>query len=69
MACKLGGSPKHICGYCRLHRCTVTVKQLKSRRCLQKQCRALVRVDHPFWAAREKSKQLRKTRKERETEI
>ena len=68
MACMLGGSKRKCVGYCRLHKCTVTVKQMKNRECLKKQCGALKRLPHPYWEEREHRKQLRKRRKEAKKE-
>lgn len=60
--CKLGGGTP--CGYCRLHRLTVTPKQMKRRQCLQKQCRSFVPwKQHPIWEQREREKQLKEERK------
>lgn len=64
MACTLGGSKEKCCGYCGLHKCNLTVKQLKSRECLGKQCTFLKKLPHPFWEQREERKRLRKARKE-----
>jgi len=51
------------CAYCRLHNCSLTVKQLKSKECLKKQCWHLVKYDHEWWYQREIVKQ-KKERKE-----
>lgn len=66
MACPLGGAPENICGFCMYHKRPMTVRQLRSRNCLGKQCTALSRKeDHPFWKQREASKKKRAARKER----
>lgn len=56
-ACKLGGSSDPI-GRCRLHKnLTVSVNQMKSRRCLEKNCCHLHKFkDHPFWANQKEGK-------------
>lgn len=55
---------KHIIGKCWKHHCNVTVKQLKQKECLKKQCNALERYEHEYWRQRDLSKQRRKLRKE-----
>jgi len=47
-------------GYCKLHRCYLTEKQVKNMHCLQKNCKHLKRLEHQFWVIREKIKQMRK---------
>lgn len=59
---------KRACGYChsKLHKGLLTVALLKKHKCLQKHCDCLQQYpEHPFWAQREKSQQMRKERKER----
>ena len=52
------------CGYCKHHNCGVTVKQLKHKECLKKQCHHLIKNEnHDYWRQRERVKQLRKERK------
>ena len=53
------------CAYCYKHHKALTPRQLKKRGCLQRQCGALQRCEHPFWEAREKRKGLRIARRER----
>ena len=60
-----GGEARNPVGYCALHHGTVTVKQLKKRGCLGKQCRHLKRYEHEYWRQRELNKQRRIERKER----
>jgi hypothetical protein len=44
----------------------MTVKQMKSKECLQKQCWHLVKnEEHAYWKQRETMKQKRKDRKDR----
>ena len=43
--------------YCKKHRCYLTIIHLKNMRCLQKQCRYLIKEDtHKFWIDRAKKK-------------
>ena len=58
------GSPKNPAGFCKYHHCYVTVAEMRKHECLQKQCKNLIRMEqHPWWAERERKKQLRKERK------
>lgn len=60
-----GGCSENCAGYCKRHNCGMTVRQIKSRNCLGKQCYYLVKnEDHAWWAQRERTKQKRKNRKE-----
>ena len=63
MACQLGGSKAKCVGYCRYHKCNITAKQMKRRKCLKKQCGALARLPHPYWESREAKRKLRKAHK------
>lgn len=55
----------NVCAYCQLHDCGVTVKQMKKKQCLQKQCRHLQKNEnHQIWRQRERTKVLRKARKQ-----
>ena len=63
--CNLGGSFKNNVGYCKLHRCNVTLKQMKNRKCLQKGCRHFRRHDsHPYWEQRKALAEEKRKRKE-----
>lgn len=54
----------NCCGYCSLHMCSVTVKQLKKKECLKKQCHYLRKNEsHDYWRQREWLKQKKKERK------
>lgn len=56
----------NCCAYCKLHKCAMTVKQMKKKECLQKQCWHMQKnEEHPYWRQREVMKQKRKDRKER----
>lgn len=52
-----------VVGYCRYHKCGVTVEQLKKKKCLDKQCGALAKYEHRYWKQREITKMLRQLRK------
>lgn len=52
-------------GFCRHHRCCLSVKQLKAHECLQKNCWYLVKYeDHEWWFQRDLMKQRRKAKKQ-----
>ena len=54
----------NVAAYCRHHHCSMTVKQMKCKNCLQKECRYLVKnEDHSYWKQRAVTKQKRKARK------
>jgi hypothetical protein len=55
----------HACGFCQYHHSYLTVKQMRCKNCLQKECRHLVKNEnHQYWRQRELTKQKRKSRKE-----
>lgn len=55
----------NCCAYCKYHNCSVTVKQMKAKDCLRKQCKHLVKNDnHSYWKQREVMKKKRKDRKQ-----
>ena len=63
--CLFNSYSNNCCAYCRHHRCSMTVKQMKAKGCLQKQCWYLVKNEqHAYWRQREVTKQKRKDRKE-----
>lgn len=56
-----GGKPKNPPAYCCLHCGTLTVKEMKRKNCLGKQCKHLKRYeDHEYW----KQRALNKDRKD-----
>ena len=56
----------NVAGWCTYHHCNLTVKQIKCKNCLGKQCRYLRKnANHNWWRQREVVKQKRKDRKER----
>ena len=60
-----GSTSTNSCAYCYKHYKALTPKQLKTKKCLEKQCSALQRCEHPYWEQREKRKEQRAARKER----
>ena len=54
-----------LVAWCKLHEGYLTVKQLRTKQCLQKQCHHLEKIGHSWWRKREKDKQLKKERKRR----
>lgn len=64
-SCPLGASGENIIGYCALHHCCLSKKQMQNRKCLEKHCKRFVmRKDHPYWQRREEIKEARKQRKD-----
>lgn len=46
---------RNIIGHCRHHRRFVTAGQIRRKKCLQKECRHLMRFEnHPYWVNRAK---------------
>ena len=63
--CLYGTCSDNCCGYCKLHHCNMTVRQMRTKECLQKECRHLVKnEEHQYWRQRELIKQKRKARKQ-----
>ena len=63
--CLFNSCSNTVAAYCRYHRCSMTVKQMKCKNCLQKECRHLVKnEEHQYWRQRELIKQKRKTKKQ-----
>ena len=50
--CRLGTPvASRACAYCRLHQCTMTVRQMKNRQCLVKKCQHFRPwKQHTYWA-------------------
>ena len=54
----------NVAAFCKKHRCGMTVKQIRCRECLGKQCWYLVKnQDHPWWKQREILKRKRMERR------
>lgn len=59
------GCSDNCCAYCTLHHCGITAKQMRTKKCLKKQCWHLVKNEqHDYWRYRESMKQKRTDRKE-----
>lgn len=54
---------KNVVGYCKYHHRFLTVKQLKRKQCLGKQCKLLSKRDNKFWEERENRKLLKQSKK------
>ena len=66
MECLYNTQSNNVVAYCEHHRCSMTVRQMRTKNCLGKQCRHLQKNDkHQYWHQREVTKQKRKQRKER----
>ena len=63
--CLFNTYSSNCCAYCKLHHCSMTVKQMKTKECLKKQCWHLVKnEEHQYWTQREAVKQKRRYRKQ-----
>ena len=59
-----GTCSNNCCAYCKRHGTYLTVKQMRGRECLGKQCRHLDKIEtHEYWEQRNRTKQKRKARK------
>lgn len=64
--CLFGTCSNNVAGYCKLHQKSMTVKQMKTKECLQKECWHLEKNEnHQYWRQRELTKQRRKERKQK----
>lgn len=64
MKCLFNSESNNCCGYCNYHACSMTVHQMRTKECLQKQCRHLVKNEsHAYWRQRERAKQNKKLKK------
>lgn len=54
---------KRPCAYCRLHHFTMSVKQVKIKKCISKGCHYLKKCDHEYWKMRDDKRQDKKERK------
>lgn len=63
--CLYNTCSNNVAGYCTHHHCAMTVKQIKAKKCLGKNCWYLIKNEqHPWWKQREIMKQKRKNRKQ-----
>lgn len=65
-ACLFNTQSDNIAAYCRYHKCGLTVKQIRCKNCLGKNCWYLVKnEEHSWWKQRETMKKKRQDRRER----
>ena len=63
--CLFNSISNNVVAFCKYHNCSMTVKQMKCKNCLQKECRHIMKnEDHMYWKQREAIKQKRKNRKQ-----
>ena len=54
-----------VAAFCHYHRAFMTVSEMKRKKCLQKGCNRMSRVDgHPFWEQRDRKKKRKQLKKE-----
>lgn len=59
-----GTCSENCAGYCKRHGCYMTVKQIRGKGCLGKNCWHLDKnLKHEWWSQRERTKKKRKDRK------
>ena len=64
--CLFNAYSNNVAAYCKYHHCSMTVKQIRKKDCLNKQCWHMIKNEnHEWWGQRERAKQKRKERKER----
>lgn len=51
--------------YCNLHKCVLSMKQMRGKECIQKSCWHMRRLDHPYWETRQDRRRMRKERRAR----
>lgn len=49
----LGGICKDPIAYCKLHKASITKKQLKIKDCVKKECHYLSKYEHDYWKIEE----------------
>lgn len=65
MECLFNTCSDNCCAYCKFHHCNITVRQMRAKNCLQKQCHHLIKNEnHSYWKQREAMKKKRKERKQ-----
>ena len=52
------------CAYCKEKDVSLTWHQVKTKKCLQKNCWHLVKYDHEVWRQRERAKEKKKANKQ-----
>lgn len=62
--CLFNSCSDHSVAYCKHHHCGMTVKQMKCKNCLGKQCWYFEKnEEHNYWKKKAEIKELRKKRK------
>ena len=51
--------------YCALHKCVLSVKQIRMKECIPKKCWHMRRLEHPYWKTRQDRRRIRNERRER----
>ena len=65
MECLYNTHSNNVVAYCKYHHSGMTVKQMRCKNCLGKQCKHIQKnEEHQYWHQREVQKQKRKKRKE-----
>ena len=59
-----GNVARSPCAYCKKKGVSLTWRQIKSKKCLGKNCWYLVKYDHEVWHQRELTKKRKKEHKE-----
>lgn len=58
------GKGANPCAYCHYHKATLTVRQMRNHKCLERGCQRLTKYqNHGFWLDRERIKAKKKERK------
>lgn len=64
--CLYGTKSANCAAYCTLHKCNMTVRQIKQKECLRKQCRHLIKnEEHDYWRLRNAAKAKKKASREK----
>lgn len=64
MNCLYGTESDNVCAYCRRHQKGLTVRQVRKKECLTKNCWYLVKYEqHEWWNQRRLTKERRKANK------
>ena len=65
MECLFNTQSNNVVAYCKYHAAGMTVKQMRCKNCLGKQCYHLIKNEtHDYWRQRAKVKQYRQARKQ-----
>ena len=65
MECLFNTQSNNVAAYCKHHGTGMTVKQMRCKNCLGKQCHYLIKNEaHDYWRHRAKVKQYRQARKQ-----